>query len=149
MEILEGNFCQKKTESGSEIWISSLWYPRSPEPISDEALCKVWVLYNSKLYYSDSDIPMDSCNPSLILSNFFSNLKRAFKENIPEYIFKFTEDDDNNTSTLEVLYKLSNEGISYISAFKTILIKSFKHNPLEEFLLKVAYVCDLKDVSCI
>ena len=148
MEI-ESYFCTKRVESGKEIWICSFWNSLPNEIISDHPLCKIWILANSVLFYSDSDILVNSCNPSFIHSNFFTNLKLAFKGPSAEYSFKFTEDEEENTATLEVIYKIDNLGNSYVSAFNTILIKSFKHNPFEEFMTIGIKVCEAKDVTYI
>jgi hypothetical protein len=84
---------------------------------------------------------------SFILNNFFINLRRAFKEDLPEYVFKFSEDEEENTGKLEVLYKIDQSGMAFVNAFSAILLKRFSHNPLEEFLMKVAQVSQAKDVK--
>ena len=143
---LEACFCRKKISSGHIISICSFWYQLPTNISSDSPLCRLWILSNSSLFYSDFDILVNSCNPSFILSNFFTNLKQSFSKDTPEFCFKFEENEEENTSTLDILYKIDNTGVSYVNAFKTILVKNFMQNPQEEFLDKVSQVCELKNV---
>jgi hypothetical protein len=92
---------------------------------------------------------MNSCNTSLKQSSFFSNLKKAFRESSAEYSLKFTLDEDGNIGTLTILYKIASTGPSFVQVFETTLIRSFKSDPHDEILTKIAQVSAVKDVTFI
>lgn len=80
------------------------------------------------------------------LSNLFLKLRQAFQGPLSGYDFNFTEEAEENTGTLEILYKINASGTGFVNAFKTILIKSFRQNPYEEFMGKVSQVTESKEV---
>ncbi|OMJ86461.1 hypothetical protein SteCoe_12042 [Stentor coeruleus] len=138
-------FSSIKTQSGDDIMICSFWYTEPQSIIGNFPLCKLWILANGSVFYSDSDILTNSCNQSFTLNSFFANLKRAFRENTQEFILKFTIEDEENTAAVEILYKINSIGTSFVNCFKTILIKSFLGDPFQEFMFNVLKVCEIKD----
>lgn len=147
--FIDAYFSSIKTQRGEDIMICSFWYAEPQSITGNFPLCKLWILANGSLFYSDSEILTNSCNQSLYLNSFFANLKRAFRENTQEFIFKFTIEDEENTAEIEILYKIDSMGTSFVNCFKSLLIKSFLRDPFQEFLIYVLRVCEIKDVSFI
>lgn len=142
--IEDAHYCIKTLNYGEDLNLCSFWYPAKQGGVFP--LCKLWVLQNESLFYSDSEIFSSSCNSSLILDNFYSRLKSAFKSKTSEFEINFTVDEEENTANLELRLKIDPKRDSYISAFKVTLIKSFRGIPVQEFMQKVSEVCQIKDV---
>ena len=140
----DAHYCIKSISRGEDVSLCSFWY--STQQSGFFPLCKFWVLQKESLFYSDREIFSSSCNSSLILDNFYSRLKSAFKTNNSEFDLNFTVDDEENTANLELRLKIDPKRDSYISAFKATLIKSFRGIPVQEFMHKVSEVCQIKDV---
>ena len=140
----EAFYSIKPTIPGNDLHICRFWYPIQNHP--NFPLCKLWVLHNNSLFYSDSEIFSSSCNTSLILNNFFNKLKSAFYSKTSEFDFNFLVEDEENIASLELRLIINSQKSSYISAFKVTLIRSFKGSPVQEFMEKVSEVCQIKDV---
>lgn len=140
----EAFYSIKPTLIGINLNICSFWYPVRQDPIFP--LCKLWVLHNNSLFYSDREIFSSSCNTSLLLNNFFTRLKSAFHSKTSEFDLNFLIEDEENTASLELRLIINPQKETYISAFKVTLIRSFKGNPVQEFMEKISEVCRIKDV---
>jgi hypothetical protein len=134
-----------KDYQNTQLHICSFWYEIPDSGIFP--LCKLWILQNDQLFYSDSEILSSSCNTSLILANFYTKLKSSFNSKSSEFGFHFQTEDEENTANLELRLIINAAKDSYVSVFKVTLIRSFRGNNQQEFMNKVFEVCLIKDVK--